>query len=431
MATSYTQDPDESKLKATKTKSGKVWWVNGAFIIFVHLVSILTLLGLPWHSVAYQTKILTFITWELATLGITMGYHRLWSHGAYKAHWLLRVCLAFMGTLGFQGSIRWWVVRHRLHHRFTDSSNDPYDAKKGFWFSHMGWVFQKAYYPKMSLIDMSDLDRDPIVMFQHRYYVWLALLSGFILPTLIGHFGWNDGLGALLYSGYVSRVAIWHVTFCINSFAHWLGEQEFSTENTSRGGLILALFTQGEGNHNFHHENPSDYRNGVHWYDWDPTKWIIFCFSLFGLARDLKRVPWSMIESSRKLNLLKKSLNTGSANQDELDYYREKNSAFSSKLPKLSRKQFLQQVQEHGREWTLIDGYACDIGSENFMKNHPGGDKVLRKYIGRDATSAFFGGLNWHTQSARMWMRQRRVAAIVVNESSSLKIGTFDSRDLL
>lgn len=90
-----------------------------------------------------------------------MGYHRLWSHRTYEAAWPLRLILAIFGTMGFQGSIKWWSERHRLHHRFTDSENDPYDATKGFWFSHMGWIFQKPYYPKLPIIDVSDLLRDP------------------------------------------------------------------------------------------------------------------------------------------------------------------------------------------------------------------------------------------------------------------------------
>jgi stearoyl-CoA desaturase (delta-9 desaturase) len=97
----------------------------------------------------------------LRLVGITMGYHRLWSHRTYTARWPLRFILAILGTLSFQGSIKWWSERHRLHHRFTDSDHDPYDARRGFWFSHMGWIFQKPYYRKLPLVDVSDLTKDP------------------------------------------------------------------------------------------------------------------------------------------------------------------------------------------------------------------------------------------------------------------------------
>lgn len=90
-----------------------------------------------------------------------MGYHRLWSHRAFSASLPLRIFLAIMGTMGFQGSIKWWSQRHRLHHRFTDSENDPYNAKKGFWFSHIGWIFQRPEYKKLALVDIHDLSEDP------------------------------------------------------------------------------------------------------------------------------------------------------------------------------------------------------------------------------------------------------------------------------
>jgi stearoyl-CoA desaturase (delta-9 desaturase) len=127
----------------------------------------------------------------------------------------LKAILAFAGTVAFQGSIKWWVLRHRLHHRYTDTDHDPYNAKRGFWFSHIGWIFETPRYTKMKLVDASDLNADSIVQFQHRNYVPLALLSGFVFPAVLGVL-WGDALGSFLYAGYVSRIAIWHATFSIN-----------------------------------------------------------------------------------------------------------------------------------------------------------------------------------------------------------------------
>jgi stearoyl-CoA desaturase (delta-9 desaturase) len=114
----------------------------------------------------------------------------------------------------------------------------------------MGWIFKKPHYPRMKLIDASDLNADPVVRFQHKYYVPLALGVGFGLPTLIAAF-WGDALGGFLYGGILSRVIIWHATFCINSFAHWAGDQLYSNEVSARGNLLLAIMTHGEGYHNF------------------------------------------------------------------------------------------------------------------------------------------------------------------------------------
>jgi stearoyl-CoA desaturase (delta-9 desaturase) len=138
------------------------------------------------------------------------------------------------------------------------------------------------------------LEEDPIVSWQHRNYPAIALVVGLLVPTLLGSL-WGDALGGFLYGGYVSRILIWHSTWFINSLAHAWGDQEFSHENTSRGNLILALLTFGEGFHNFHHQFPRDYRNGIRNHDWDPTKWLIAGLSYLGLAFDLKKVPEDII----------------------------------------------------------------------------------------------------------------------------------------
>jgi stearoyl-CoA desaturase (delta-9 desaturase) len=99
-----------------------------------------------------------------------MGYHRLWSHQSYKATFAVRAVLAFMGTMAFQGSIKWWCLRHRLHHRYTDTENDPYDATRGFWYSHMGWMFEKQKYKRLELIDKSDLVADKSIILSNKLF---------------------------------------------------------------------------------------------------------------------------------------------------------------------------------------------------------------------------------------------------------------------
>lgn len=206
----------------------------------------------------------------------------------------MRLVLAIAGAAAYQGSIKWWVLRHRLHHRYTDTEHDPYDATKGFFYSHMGWMFEKPEYTRLKWIDKQDLDADPIVRWQHRNYPAISLVVGLVVPTILGSL-WGDALGGFLYGGYVSRIVIWHSTWFINSLAHAWGDQEFSHENTSRGNLILALLTFGEGFHNFHHQFPRDFRNGIRSQDWDPTKWLIAGLSYLGLTFDLKIVPEDVI----------------------------------------------------------------------------------------------------------------------------------------
>jgi stearoyl-CoA desaturase (delta-9 desaturase) len=153
------------------------------------------------------------------------GYHRLWSHKSFIAKLPLRIALAAMGTLGFQGSIRyhpcffaddsWWVLRHRLHHCFTDTESDPYSADKGLFYSHVGWIFVKERYAALKLVDKRDLDQDPVVRFQHQWFVPLALLGGLLLPALVGHYwigNWKEGI---IWGGFVARIAIWHCTYIL------------------------------------------------------------------------------------------------------------------------------------------------------------------------------------------------------------------------
>ncbi|KAJ3110799.1 hypothetical protein HDU96_006261 [Phlyctochytrium bullatum] len=389
----------KASAKGSSNPDKEIWWANGVFVVLTHVAALASIL---FYTPKWQTLVLSAISIELATLGITMGYHRLWSHRSYKAGVLLRSALAFMGTLGFQGSIKWWVLRHRLHHRYTDDPvHDPYAATRGFYHSHIGWIFEKPVYSRMKLVDASDLNADPIVRFQHKYYQLLALLSGFVIPTILGSL-WGDALGAYLYAGFVVRVIVWHVTFCINSFAHWLGDQKFSAEMSARGTLLLALLTQGEGHHNFHHEFPKDYRNGVHTLDWDPTKWLIWLSAKVGLAWDLYTVPENEIQKAVVVTAEKKAQELRS----KLDW-----GVDVSALPSWTMQEVSERVTNKGQELLVIDGFVLDVA--DFKEKHPGGAKILKGYYGKDATETFFNGsLNNHSQSARTYLAMLRVAKV-------------------
>lgn len=384
----------------TSKDVNQVWYSVGILVVVIHVVA---LLSLRYYTPKTETLWLTYVCWQLATLGITAGYHRLWSHKAYKANLPFRYILAFMGAMGFQGSIKWWVLRHRLHHRYTDTEHDPYNAKKGFWYSHMGWMFEKPHYPRLKLIDKSDLDSDPVVVFQHKYFKEISYFAGFILPTIIGAF-WGDSFGAFLYGGFVARVFIWHVTWFINSLAHYIGDQIYSTELTARGNLFLAVLTNGEGYHNYHHEFPQDYRNGIHSFDWDPTKWIIYGLSAFGVTFDLKQ--YSDIE------ILKAMLSTA---EEKIQNYKTQLSHSSSsnknqELPKYTLQEFHEAVSGGVKKWFLINGKIINV--ERFIHQHPGGQKLIFNYIGKDATRGFYGNLNNHTKSARAMLDELTVGVI-------------------
>ncbi|OCF78798.1 hypothetical protein I204_00742 [Kwoniella mangroviensis CBS 8886] len=413
----------------------------------------------PLTAIDPRTAVLCFISWQLASFGITIGYHRLWSHRAFTATAPLRIALAWMGSMGFQGSIKWWVLRHRLHHRFTDSNlHDPYSASKGLWFSHCGWIFRKPSYPRMKLIERGDLDADPVVRFQHKHYVPIALFSGLILPSLIAHWGWNDWLGGLVWGGAIARLLIWHTTFCINSLAHWTGLQPYTEEVTARGNYLLAVLTSGEGNHNFHHAFPKDFRNGPHPADWDPSKWFIWVLHKYtSLVPTIARTPESAVRKARARVFM--------AQADRLTEALPPHEMVRPKeyLPVWSRAEVRKRhgeyvKEEHGvrrRVLVLLEGCVVDVGG--YLEDHPGGNDLLLSHcvlplpsestddldidsgyasselaspplnkislsspeidevdqiVLKDATRAFFGGMNNHSGAAKEWMRCLRVARL-------------------
>lgn len=242
----------------------------------------------------------TFFVLALANgLGITAGYHRLWAHRAYKANVVVRFILLFFGTMAVQNSVLVWCSGHRRHHRHVDDRyEDPYAATRGFWFSHMGWMVRSYPSGKDDFSNVPDLLEDPMIRFQHKYYAPLALGINFGLPFLIGFLA-GDVWGVVLLGGLFRLVWSHHTTFFINSLAHIWGSRPYTDTNTARDNGVIALLTYGEGYHNYHHIFQFDYRNGIRWYQFDPTKWLIRGLSYFGLTYDLRRVPDFKIEKAR------------------------------------------------------------------------------------------------------------------------------------
>jgi stearoyl-CoA desaturase (delta-9 desaturase) len=195
------------------------------------------------------------------------------------------------GTMALQNSILVWGSQHRTHHRFVDDwDKDPYSASRGFWFSHMGWILRDYPSGVNDFSNARDLERDPIVMFQHRFYVPLTIFMNVAVPLLAG-WAVGDVWGTFLLAGILRLTINHHFTWFINSLAHMWGTQPYTDENSARDNPVMAFLTYGEGYHNFHHIFQNDYRNGVKWWQYDPTKWLIASLSWVGLAGNLKRVP--------------------------------------------------------------------------------------------------------------------------------------------
>ena len=273
--------------------ANRIDWLNSSFLIGTALV---TVTAVPWYIIKFGLdwfQVALFLAFFVATgLSITLGYHRLFSHISFRAAWPVRLATLVFGAAAFENSALNWSSDHRRHHKHTDHDDDPYDITKGFWHAHIGWILFKLS-PQKPLDNVADLRRDPLVRLQDRFYVPLAISVSFLLPALLGwlHSGWVGALGGFLIAGVARVVFVQQMTFCINSLCHTIGRQPYSTSCSARDSGVMALFTFGEGYHNYHHRFQHDYRNGVKWYHFDPTKWTILALAKLGLVRDLRRVP--------------------------------------------------------------------------------------------------------------------------------------------
>jgi stearoyl-CoA desaturase (delta-9 desaturase) len=287
--------------KTNAAPSRNINWVNTGFLFLTPIISIAGIMILVhYHAVHPATWILAVVMASITGIGVTAGYHRLFSHKSYEASGLVKAVLLILGAASFENSALCWASDHRRHHKYVDTDGDPYNIKRGFWYAHMGWVM---FQEEMDLSDrkfdnVGDLLGDPLVMLQDRHYLFIGILAGFALPMAIGAI-WGDALGGLIIAGCARIVFNHHATFSINSFCHLIGRRPYSDQNTSRDSWFVAFLTYGEGYHNYHHKFPADYRNGIRAYQWDPTKWLIRGLAFLGQASHLKRMPEDRILLAR------------------------------------------------------------------------------------------------------------------------------------
>jgi stearoyl-CoA desaturase (delta-9 desaturase) len=285
-------------LKAANADPREKDWIRIAFFILTPVLGVLGTAAHAWRFGVRWWEPAVFLTlYALVGVSVTAGYHRLFAHRSYECHPAVQAFYLFFGAMALQNSILAWGSDHRIHHRYVDHDWDPYNIQRGGLWAHIVWIFYKDRRDR-TFDDVPDLQRNPLVRWQHRHAAWIGIVVGLGLPTAIG-LAMGDALGGLLWGGFLRVVVIHHTTFFVNSIAHLFGTQPYSEASSARDNPWVAFLTNGEGYHNFHHRFPTDFRNGIRWWQWDPTKWWIRSLEALHLARGLRRTSALVIERSR------------------------------------------------------------------------------------------------------------------------------------
>ena len=272
-------------------------WGSIGFILISTLVAVVWAPIYVYRHGVSRPEAVLFLVYALATsFAITVGYHRHFAHATYKAGSIVRFLILFFGAAAFEQSGLKWASQHRKHHQFTDTDQDPYNIKRGFFYAHIGWIL--FWKQPVNYENVRDLQKDRMVMHQHEHYTLWSVVAGVLTPLLIGGFT-GHWVGALVLCVALRLTLVQHSAFFINSFAHTFGQKNYDLDSSAKDHWLGAVLTNGEGYHNFHHRFPTDYRNGVLWYHWDPSKWFIYCMERLGVARDLKRTSESQIFQAR------------------------------------------------------------------------------------------------------------------------------------
>jgi stearoyl-CoA desaturase (delta-9 desaturase) len=250
--------------------------------------------GLGWHDV-----VIAFVMYAISGHGVTVGFHRYFTHGAFKAKKAVRVAMAVAGSLAIEGPVIRWVADHRRHHAYSDREGDPHSPWKygedlrslikGLWHAHIGWMFDieqtnhERYAP--------DLLADSAIVKVSKAFPWLSAVS-LLTPPLVGYlwsgFAWQGALTAFFWASLVRVALLHHVTWSVNSICHAVGKRPFTSRDKAGNVWWLAIPSMGESWHNLHHADPTAARHGVLRGQLDSTGRIIWTMEKLGLATDVR-----------------------------------------------------------------------------------------------------------------------------------------------
>lgn len=285
-------------------KNGNLNW---PMIIYISLAHVAAVIGLFTIQKCHPYTLLwAFILWPISGVGITGGVHRLWAHRSYKASLPVRIYLMLSNSIANEGSILHWSRDHRVHHKYSETDADPHNAKRGFFFSHMGWLFVKKHKDVIEAgkkLNFDDLYSDPVVMFQKHLDPWFALFMCFVFPGLVCMLWGDDFWNGYWVAGALRYVFVLHCTWLVNSAAHFFGDHPYDPASWPAENPVVSFFALGEGWHNWHHKYPFDYAASEYGIgkQFNPTKLLIDIWAFFGLVTDRKRGTgaWSKLKDMR------------------------------------------------------------------------------------------------------------------------------------
>ena len=270
------------------TKLSEYQWLGATPFIAVHLLPLLAF----WTGTKWQDWACCVALYWARMFGVTGVYHRYFSHRTYKTSRVFQFLLALLAMSSSQKGVLWWASNHRTHHKLSDKDGDPHDSRRGFWYSHVGWLYD--YREATDYSKVRDLARYPELVFLNEYWV--------IPPVVLGVVVWLAlGWSGLLIGFFLSTAILWHGTFTINSLSHMLGTKRYDAGDDSTNNWVLAIVTMGEGWHNNHHHFMGSTRQGFYWWEFDVTYYILRALQAVGLVWDIKEPPARVFDPARQL----------------------------------------------------------------------------------------------------------------------------------
>ncbi len=262
----------------------RVDWLGSTPFFLMHLTPLLAI----WTGVRLRDVILCVALYFVRMFFVSGGYHRYFAHRGYKTGRVMQFLLAFGGATAMQKGVLWWAGYHRHHHRYSDQPEDIHSPKKGFLWSHVGWILCRKY-SRTPVELIRDFEKYPEIRWVEKYHMAPpALLAGACYAL--------GGASALVVGFLTSTVILYHGTFTVNSLAHMFGRRRYPTTDTSRNSFLIAIFTGGEGWHNNHHFYQATANNGFFWWEIDPSYYALKALSWVGLVWDLRMPPPSVLD---------------------------------------------------------------------------------------------------------------------------------------